>query len=215
MQKLDSVADRLEGKLAAGTRISLLPGSVHTAAHYAAASLREPIPYYIDFGGNLEKQVLNVSVDYEGGVFTTGNSELDILKAVNTIKNALRPYGAIYHNPFPAENILFTRESAFTLGQDYPFDGKFAKKQVFRNPNRAYLTEVYASINFQHFPEEILAKIREMDIEKNQLIIWLGAGKWGMPGKLDTIAFISATDQGNNKLGVLILESKIGYMQKP
>lgn len=217
MQESYSVADRLEGRLAAGININLLPGSVHTVRDYAVESLQQPIPYSIEFAGNSIKQVLDLSVDYNGGVLTTGKSISDIQKAAHTSQIALKPYAAIVYSSLEAENILCTPESAFSLGQDYPFDGMFTQKQVFSDAKRPYLTEIYASINFQRFPEEILAKIREMNIEKNQLIIWLDTGTLSSQpsGKLDAMAFISATDQSKNNLGVLILESKIGYMQKP
>ncbi|MBI2208014.1 hypothetical protein HYU50_00810 [Candidatus Woesearchaeota archaeon] len=217
MQKLYSVADRLEGRLAAGTNINLLPGSVHTVTDYAMASLQQPIPYSIDFAGNSKKQVLDVCVDYSGGVLITGEfAAADIQKAIHTSQIALRPQAAIYHDSAESVDVLCTAKSIFNLGQDYPFDGMFARRQVFSDPNRPYLTEIYAPINFQRFPEEILVKIRELDIEKNQLIIWLGAGTGSSPSdRLNTLAFISAIDQSNNKLGVLILESKIGCRQKP
>ena len=217
MQKSYSVADRLEGRLAAGTNINLLPDFLHTVTDYAMASLQQPIPYSLDFAGDSIKQVLNVSVDYGGGVLTAGESALDLQKAAHTAQIALKPHAAIHYNPTGGVDVLYTKKSIFNLGQDYPFDGVFARRQLFSDPNRTYFTEIYAPINFQRFPEEILVKIRERDIENNQLIIWLGAGTWGSSpsGKLDAMAFISAIDQINNNLGVLILESKIGHMQKP
>ncbi len=218
MQKSYSVADRLEGRLAAGTNINLLPGFIHTVRDYAMASLQQPIPYYVDFAGNSIKQVLDVHVDYGGGVFIAGGkSALDIQKAAHTSQIALKPHAAIYHSSAKSLDDLFTTESIFHLGQDYPFDGVFERRQVFSDANRPYSTEIYAPINFQHFPEEMLLKIREMNIEKNPLIIWLGAGTWGISPSdcLDTLAFISARDSNDNKLGVLILESKLGRSQKP
>ena len=217
MQKSYSVADRLEGRLAAGADINLLPDFLHTVKDYTTASLQQPIPYSIDFAGNSEKQVLDVRVDYEGGVLTAGKSALDIKKAAHTSRIALRPQAAIYYSFTESVDVLCTAKSIFNLSHDYPFDGMFARKQVFSDPNRPYLTEIYVPINFQRFPEEILIKIRELDIEKNQFIIWLGAGTMGSSPSdhLNTLAFISATNQSNNNLGVLILESKIGHMQKP
>ena len=81
MQKSYSVADRLEGRLAAGTNINLLPDFLHTVTDYAMASLQQPIPYSLDFAGDSIKQVLNVSVDYGGGVLTAGESALDLQKS--------------------------------------------------------------------------------------------------------------------------------------